>query len=98
MPGGSLIGNMFATDPDYGQSLTYSILSGNTGAAFVINPISGAITVNNSEALDFEVIPEFILSILAQDNGAPALSTTATAQIRLIDINETPSINNHGLC
>ncbi|MHC1775973.1 MAG: cadherin domain-containing protein, partial [Lentimicrobium sp.] len=94
MPAGSLVGNVFATDPDHGQTLTYSILSGNTSDAFDINPVSGTITVNNSAVLDFEVTPEFFLTILAQDNGNPVLSTTALAQIRLVNINETPTVND----
>ena len=39
------------------QAITYSITAGNTGGAFAINAATGAITVANSGALDFETTP-----------------------------------------
>ena len=45
------VGTVVATDPNAGQTLTYSIQSGNTNGAFAINTSSGAITVANSAAL-----------------------------------------------
>jgi hypothetical protein len=90
---GSAVGTMIATDPDNGQTITYSIQSGNTGTAFAINPTSGAITVNNSAALDFETNPTFTLVIRALDNGTPALTVNANAVINLSDINEAPTMS-----
>jgi hypothetical protein len=34
----SVVGTVLATDPDEGQTLTYSITDGNTGNAFAIAP------------------------------------------------------------
>jgi hypothetical protein len=85
---GSLVGTMVATNPDFGQTITFSIQSGNTGAAFAINSTTGAITVNNSAALNFETTPVFTLVIQALDNGVPALSASANAVINLNNVNE----------
>ena len=63
--GGSNI--QFATDPDTGDVLVYSITGGNTGGAFAINSSTGEITVADSGVLDFEVIPTFNLTIQVQD-------------------------------
>ncbi|HPJ61258.1 MAG TPA: cadherin domain-containing protein, partial [Lentimicrobium sp.] len=94
VPTGTVAGTMNATDPDQGQTLTYSITAGNTGGAFAISPSTGVITVNNPAAVNFEVNPVFILTIMVQDNGAPALSVNAMATINLTDINESPAMGD----
>jgi VCBS repeat-containing protein len=69
-----------------GTALTYSITGGNVGGAFAINPATGAITVANSTALDFETTPSFILTVQASDGS---LTGTAAVTINLNDLNET---------
>jgi len=86
-----------ASDPDAGQTLTYSILSGNTNAAFAINASSGVLTVANSAALNFEVTPVFYLVVKVQDNGTGTLSSQATVSVSLTNINEVPVITNQSL-
>ena len=66
---GQQVGTVVATDPDAGQTLTYSIISGNTNNAFAINSSTGALSVNNSAALNYEAITSFGLTVRAQDNG-----------------------------
>ncbi len=66
---GQQVGVVVASDPDAGQTLTYSIISGNTNNAFAINANTGALSVNNSAALNFEAITTFGLTVRAQDNG-----------------------------
>lgn len=89
---GTTIGTVAASDPDSGQSRTWSIVSGNTGSAFSINASTGQIKVANSAALDFETNPTFSVVVRATDNGTPNLSTTATMTISLTNINEAPVI------
>ncbi len=48
---GATVGTVVASDPDAGQALTYSIISGNSNGAFAINSSTGIITVANSSAL-----------------------------------------------
>ena len=64
-----LAGTVAASDPDAGQTKTFSIVSGNTNGAFAINASTGAITVASSAALNFESTPSFPLVIKVQDNG-----------------------------
>ncbi|MBK7172698.1 MAG: cadherin domain-containing protein [Bacteroidales bacterium] len=90
----TIVGNVIATDPNFGQILTYGILSGNTSSAFIINPLTGEISVANSMALDFEVTPAFNLIIEVTDNGLVPLSSTAVITIDLLNVNETPSVSN----
>lgn len=89
---GTIVGAVAATDPNAGQSLTYQIMSGNTGGAFAINPINGEITVATPTAIDFETNPVFQLVVQATDSGTPGLSDTGTVTIRLENVFEaTPS-------
>lgn len=88
------VGTMVATDPDQGQIITYSITAGNTNTAFAINAATGVISVSNPLALNFETQQSFALIIMAQDNGTPAINTTATAQITISNVNENPAVNN----
>ena len=85
---GTIVGNVAASDVDAGQSLSYSIVSGNTGGAFSINATTGRITVANVAALNFESTPTFSLAVRVTDNGNPALSSTATVTINLTDVIE----------
>ena len=91
---GTNVGTVVASDPDAGQTLTYSILSGNTSGAFAINASTGVLTVANSAALNFEVTPSFALVVKVQDNGTGTLSSQATVTVSLTNINEVPVISN----
>jgi hypothetical protein len=91
---GTSIGTVVATDPDAGQALTFSIISGNTSSAFTINASSGAISVANSGALNYETTPSFSLVIKVQDNGSPGMNAQATITINLLNLNEPPVIAN----
>lgn len=85
---GIAVGTVIATDVDGGQSLSYSIVSGNTGGAFAINAATGQITVASPAALDYEVNPTFSLTVRVTDSGNPALSSTATITVNLVDVIE----------
>jgi hypothetical protein len=91
---GTNVGTVVASDPDAGQTLTYSILSGNTSSAFAINASTGVVTVANSSALNFEVTPSFALVVKVQDNGTGTLSNQATVTVSLTNVNEVPVVNN----
>jgi len=80
---GSIIGTVVASDPDAGQTLTYSILSGNTSSAFSINSSTGVLSVANSTALSMQTNPSFSLIVKVQDNGPGTLSSQATVSITL---------------
>jgi len=92
-PNGTAVGTVTFSDPDAGQTHTFSILLGNTGGAFAIDPSTGAMTVANSAALNFEMTPTFSLTVQVTDDGSPALSGTATVTINLNDVNEAPVVS-----
>ncbi len=82
----TLVGLVPVTDPDLGDTHTYSITAGNTSGAFSIDN-TGALVVLNVGALDFELIPIFTLTVRVQD--AAGAFDTATIIVNLLNVNES---------
>lgn len=93
VPAGTLVGAVVASDPDQGQSVTLSIISGNTNNAFTLNQYTGNLSVNNSMVLNYEYIQSFALTIRATDNGPGSLWSEATVNVNVNNLNEAPIIN-----
>jgi VCBS repeat-containing protein len=91
-PNATVVGTVIATDPNAGQTKTFSILSGNTNGAFSINASTGVLVVTNTTVLNFEATPSFALVIRVSDNGNPSLSAQATITVNLLDVNEAPVV------
>ena len=89
---GTAIGTVAGGDPDADDTLTYSIVGGNDGGAFTINPSTGAISVANATALDFETTPAFTLTVRATDSGG--LSGDNTVTVTLTDVNDAPQLTS----
>lgn len=83
---GTVVGTVAASDPD-GNTLSYAITAGNTSGAFAINASTGALTVANSAALDYETLTQFSLTVRVADPGG--LSDTATVTVSLINVADT---------
>ena len=85
---GTIVGTVIASDPDVGQTLTYSINpSTNTDGAFSINPLTGLITVNNSTAITLGNSP-FQLLVRVTDNGDPNLFSEAIVTVTVLPVNQ----------
>ncbi|NXA88487.1 PCD23 protein, partial [Melanocharis versteri] len=93
---GLLVHHIIATDPDEGRNgqVTYHILSGNENKAFVLDKITGLLTT--ARLLDHEVQECYSLTVMALDDGSPALSATQVLTIVVLDVNdETPVFLKH---
>ena len=88
---GLAVGIVTYSDPEMSQAHTFAITGGNTGGALAIDATSGEIAVLNSAAVDFETNPGLSLTVQVTDDGAPPLSGSATVQINLTDVNESPT-------
>lgn len=88
---GTIVGTVDASDPD-GNSIAFSILSGNTNNAFAINDL-GVISVADRLQLDFETQAKFELTIQVSDNFLTAQSVV-TIDINDVDetVNQAPQI------
>ncbi|CAN0129353.1 unnamed protein product [Bubo scandiacus] len=88
---GFLVHHIIAKDPDEGRNgqVTYHILSGNENKAFVLDKITGLLTT--AQLLDREIQECYSLTVMALDDGSPALSATQVLTIIVLDVNdETP--------
>jgi VCBS repeat-containing protein len=89
-PNGTIVGTVVATDPDAGDSLTFSISGGSGQTAFSIDAATGQISVAESSQLDFETTASFSLEVQVTDLGGNPASPTIT--VNLNDINEDPVV------
>nr|CAD7263879.1 unnamed protein product [Timema shepardi] len=68
------------------NQFSYSIIGGNTGHAFKVDPQTG--DVETTSHLDRETITGYVLTIGAIDVGAPPQTGTTTVRISVTDIND----------
>lgn len=84
--GGTVIGNLTATDVEWWQTLTYTIIAADSSGVFALNP-SGQLTLINYDILDFETKPTYTLTVVVYDNGTDTVRTdTATVTININDL------------
>jgi gliding motility-associated-like protein len=85
---GASIGTLASTDPDAGDSFTYSLVSGAGSTDNSKFTLSGN-TLKAAEAFDFETKSSYSIRIQTTDAGG--LSFQKTLSISITDVNETPS-------
>jgi|SRR6218665_213997 len=90
---GTFVTQVMATDLDSGANsrITYSVVSGNIQNAFVIDPPNTGIVLTNN-VLDREARDFYRLEIEACDSGKPALKSTVTLRIQVIDTNDNAPV------
>ena len=75
----AVVGSVLATDPDEGDTVSYSITGGNEDGKFAIDTGAGEITVEG--ALDYETTPEYTLIIAASDGHGGTATATASITV-----------------
>ncbi|MDA1054741.1 MAG: carboxypeptidase regulatory-like domain-containing protein [Planctomycetota bacterium] len=93
-PNETIVGTVYATDLNAGDTLTYSILSGNDTGAIALDSETGEITVADRSQFDHETRLRFSFSIAVTDKSG--LSDNATVTIDVNDINEPPVLTTIG--
>lgn len=83
---GSNVTAVPATDKDssFNKEMRYSLRGGE--GRFSIDPVSGMVSV--AGALDRETKAEYNLLVVAEDQGRPAMSATASLLVQVSDIND----------
>ena len=80
-----------AYDRNPGDTLTYTIVSGNSGGLFQIDPLTGVITRADGGAFDYETdARRYDLRVRVTDDGNPPKSRTADVTIRITDAPDAP--------
>ncbi|WP_374367187.1 calcium-binding protein [Dongia sp.] len=85
---GTVVGiTALASDPDVGDTLTYS-LSDDAGGRFQIDAQTGVVSVVNGGLLDYEVATTHSITVVTTD--ADGLTKSETFSVAVTDINEAP--------
>jgi autotransporter-associated beta strand protein len=98
-PNGSLVGTVIPRNAHSGATLGYAIASGNTGGAFTIDPLTGAITVSNNATLNYEALSlrwddpaTFELFVTINNPNDPSLNENLRTVITVANLNEVPTV------
>ncbi|KAL6115852.1 dchs1 [Pungitius sinensis] len=92
LPAGSPVITVTATDRDSGENgkISYRVMS-STRSVFYIDPSNGTLFVNQQTEFDFKN-PYILVVIEVRDQGTPSLSSTATVQVQVSDVNDNAPI------
>ncbi|MFZ3015233.1 MAG: cadherin domain-containing protein [Nitrospira sp.] len=85
---GTVVGTVSGTDPDAGDTKTYS-LADTAGGRFAINASTGVITVADGSLLNYEAAASHNLTVQVTDSGGLTYDETFT--INLTNVNEGPT-------
>ncbi|MCS6303151.1 MAG: cadherin domain-containing protein, partial [Nitrospira sp.] len=85
---GTVVGTVTVTDPDAGDTKTYS-LTDSAGGRFAIDGSTGQITVADGSLLDYENTPSHDVTVRVTDSGG--LTYDETFAINLTNVNEAPT-------
>uniref|UniRef100_A0A8K9XUK1 Protocadherin-16 n=1 Tax=Oncorhynchus mykiss TaxID=8022 RepID=A0A8K9XUK1_ONCMY len=87
-PVGFVVLYVVARDADQGENrrVSYFIKTGNAGGTFSLNPNTGSLSI--LKPIDREEQVLFNLTIVAQDHGVPALSSSQLLSVQVIDVND----------
>ncbi len=91
-----VVTTLHATDPDAGQTLTYSIVGGADKSLFSINPTTGLLRFKN--APDYEHPGDagadnvYDVVVVVRDNGDPRASATQALAVRVTDAPELTTL------
>ncbi|XP_041849765.1 protocadherin-16-like [Melanotaenia boesemani] len=92
LPAGSAVITVTATDRDSGENgkITYKVMSSSKGF-FDIDPSNGTLFIRQKIEFDFDH-PSILVVIEAHDQGSPSLSSVATVQLQVSDVNDNAPI------
>eukprot|EP00946_MAST-07B_sp_MAST-7B-sp1_P005000 g5000.t1 len=92
---GTRIGQVTATDPDAGQTLSYRILNSGSdvGQAMSIIECDGTIVLGDN--IDYEIRDTYLFEVKVIDDGAPTpRSASIIVTVNIVDANEPPTCSD----
>jgi VCBS repeat-containing protein len=98
-PSGSAVGNLTATDPDAGQTHSFTLQSSGCSGSFPDNSsfqISGN-SLQSAVSFNFEVKNTYTICVRTTDNGSPNLSFDKQFTININDVNDAPVDGNESV-
>ena len=85
---GTVVGTISGTDPDAGDTKTYS-LTDTAGGRFAIDPATGVLIVADGSLLNYEGATSHTVTVRVTDSGGQSYRETFT--INLTNVNEGPT-------
>ena len=85
--GGTFVGSLSGSDPDAGDSLTFSLIN-SAGGRFTIDAGTNTLRVANGASLNFEVNPTHIIAVRTTDTAGHYYDKSFT--ITIINVNDAP--------
>lgn len=90
--GGYTLGVLSTSDPDSGDSFTYSLVGGTDSHLFRLGGVSGNELIIDAGLLDAEGQSQYQVTVRSTDSGG--LSREQVVQVSVNDVNEGPSITS----
>ncbi len=91
-PAGTTVGTLSATDPDAGQTLSFSVVAAGCGGSYPDGSafgVSGS-TLVTGQPLNFATQSTYAVCIRVSDDGIPSLSTDTLFTVTVINANDPP--------
>jgi hypothetical protein len=81
---GDLIGMIQATDQEAHQSLVYAIIAGNEEEIFTLDDHTGALTVHDPSAFDYQLNQQLLITVMVRDIHIDSKTDTAIITVNII--------------
>ncbi|QHV99661.1 cadherin domain-containing protein, partial [Spirosoma endbachense] len=91
-PGGTAVGTLSTTDPDVGQSFSYSLVTGGGSTNNASFQLVGS-QLQTAATFNYEAQSSYSIRIRTTDNGSPALTFEKSFTISVTNVNEPPTIS-----
>ena len=91
---GSVIGTLWARDPDAGSSFTFALVAGTGGNDAdnqLVEILGSQLKLKAGLSIDYETNPILNLVIQVADSGSPALSLKKAISVNVVNVNEAPT-------
>lgn len=88
------IGQLFASDPDTGQKLSYSIVQGNEAGLFKLNPETGEVFANQAISVNSNETFTFVVQVTDDHQMPLSAHANVTIQITPAFVNQSPVIDD----
>lgn len=92
-PVGTTVGTISATDPDAGQTVSFSVVTTGCGGTYADGSAftASGTSLKTAAVLNYEVKDSYQVCLRATDSGSPALATDNLVTVTVNDVNDPPS-------
>ena len=88
---GTVVASITGTDAN-SDALTHTIVAGNTGSVFTIDPTTGDVSIDSGKSLDYETTAQYRLTVRASETDNSDRYDEAVLTINLADVNDNAPV------